>query len=224
VGDWLARHGATAALASGILAALGAISLVLFGIFGGPAGTQSGASEPSPFVRLSDGFGGLAVLAALPAAFRLHAAWRARAADASRATLAIGVASLLGYAVVVLQYAAGVNDPSIQGPLTVAGLGGIGLWILLVSLARADPALDGHLRKLGVATGLGNLLLFVAYFAGGPTSLSSQPFLPWSPLLLVAYAAGSISSQLGYPIWALWVGRRWQAANGVASGSKNSAD
>jgi hypothetical protein len=220
-GDSLAEHGATAALASGILAGLGTVSLVLFGIVEAPGRLGSGATEPSSFVRLSDAFGGLATLVAIPAAFRLHAAWRIRATRASRAALALGLASLAGYAVVVLPYAAGINEPTIQGPLTVVGLGSIGLWILLVSLGRADPALDGNLRRVGVATGLGNLVLFVAYFVGGGSSaVDGQQLVPGSLLLLVAYAAGSVSSQIGYPIWAILLGRRLWAGRGRVDASR----
>jgi hypothetical protein len=203
--------GARAALTSGILAALGTLSLVLFGILEASA-IGSGTSGPSTFVRLSDALSGLGMLVAVPVAYRLHASWSTRAAGVSLVALAIGIASLAGYALVVLSYAAGIDQPTLQGPLTVAGLGGIGLWILLVSAGRGDAAINGSLRTLGVATGLGNLLLFVAYFVGGGSGAVGGQLAPGSALLLVGYAAGVIASDLGYPIWAIWLGRRLRAA------------
>jgi hypothetical protein len=211
-----AKQAAVAALASGVLAALGAFALVLFGIIEAAGGTPTGATEPSPFVRASDALGGLAMLAAIPVAFRLHAAWGERTALVGGATLAIALASLTGYAAVVLAYAAGIDAPTVEGMLAVLGIGGIGLWILLVSLNRTDPALHGGLRSLGIAIGLGNLALFVAYFmTDRVAAITEQHFGPVSVLLAVAYAAGAISSQFGYPIWAIWVGRRWVSGTRV---------
>jgi hypothetical protein len=210
-GDEMAGYGAGAALASGALAALGAVSLILFAAVGG-AGLGPFAAEPSAFVRLSDALSGVAALVAIVVAVKLHAAWRQQATGASRTALTIGVASLTGYAVVVLSYAAGINEPAIQGPLTVVGIGGIGLWIALISLGRADPAVAGAVRGVGIAVGVGDLLLVAAYFLGGEASrIGSQELTPLSLLILLAYAAGAISSQFGYPIWALWLGRRWRS-------------
>lgn len=215
--DRLAAYGGLAALTSGILAALAAASLLLLAVLEAPARLRSGATDPSSFVRLNDAFGGLAMLAAIPVAARLHQSWRGRAAAASTAVLRAGVGSLIGYAVVVLSYAGGLNRPTVQGPLTVVGLGGIGLWILLATLGRADPALGGGLRLVGLAIGAGNLLLFVAYFDGGGTAaITDQQLGPRSALLLAAYAAGTLSSQIGYPIWAVWLGRRWSAGTSAA--------
>jgi hypothetical protein len=140
--DWPAQHAANAALASGILAVLSAVSLILFGIVEAPAGVQSGATQAGTFVRLSDAFGGIAALVAIPVAFRFDSAWRRRGAGASRAALAVGLVSLIGYATLDLSYAGGINEPTIQGPLTVLAIGGIGLWILIASFVRADSALD----------------------------------------------------------------------------------
>lgn len=32
-----------------------------------------------------------------------------------------------------------------------------------------------------------------------------------SPFLIIAFTASTLSSQFGYPIWAIWLGRRLQS-------------
>lgn len=209
--DRIADFGAIGALASGGVAAVGTISLLVFVAIEGSATALSVSAEPAAFVRLADAFGGLAVLLAIPVAVRLHRAWSVRGGTVSGVTLVVGLLSLVGYAVVSLSYAAGLDLPATQGPLTVLAMGAVGLWIVVVNIRRADTALEGGLRRVGLVTGAGTLLLFVAYFAGGGTAgLAGGSFGLRSVSLAIAYAVGSFAWQIGYPIWSIWLGRRWQ--------------
>lgn len=150
----LAAYGATAALASGVVVALGTVLLIL--TFATQASTiMEPVTELTPLDRASNALTGLGLLLAIPAAFRLHASWRTRAAGASGTALAIGIVSLLGYGLLVLLLAAGVVRPGDQSAASVVPLGGIGVWIFLVSFSRADPALSGVLRWMGLAVGCG---------------------------------------------------------------------
>jgi len=66
------------------------------------------------------------------------------------------------------------------------------------------------LRWLGAAIGAGNLLLFVGFYsAGGSAAIADPKVVFESPLLLAAVMA-SLLAQIGFPIWAIWLGRRWR--------------
>ncbi|HYN69592.1 MAG TPA: hypothetical protein VEX41_05225 [Candidatus Eisenbacteria bacterium] len=216
----LARYGAGSALASGILAALSAVFLVLFYAFEAPAILESGDTNAfAPAGRTNDALLGLAALAAIPAAFRLHQSWRmktGRSSTASTASLALGVTSMIGLGIFLLLFAVGLISAKASGFSTI-GLGGLGLWVLLVSAGRADNALRGRLRWIGIVTGIGNLLLAAAFVGAGGTEAVDDPEAVFRmPLLLVGFLAGVIASEIGYPIWAIWLGRRLRAMNAAA--------
>lgn len=208
----LAAYGETAALASGVVVALGTVFLIL------TVATQASTimepvTELTPLDRASNALTGLGMLLAIPAAFRLHASWRTRTAGASGTALAIGIVSLLGYGLLVLLLAAGVVRPGDQSAASVVPLGGIGVWIFLVSFSRADPALSGVLRWIGLAVGVGNVLLVIGFYGGGGSAAITDPEVVLeSPLLLVGVFASLLSAQIGYPIWAIWLGRRLRRA------------
>ncbi len=206
----LASHAATGALLSGALGAIGFVFLLLFYTLEAPAMLESGSLEGfAPLGRTNDALIGLSSLAAIPVAFRFHLEWRGRAATLSGAVLIIGVAAMIWTGITQLPYAVGLISSQVQGTLIQFGLGGLGLWLLVASWARADDAIRGGLRWLGMATGIGNLVLVATYFAaGGAAAVANPEQITNSPLLLALFGIGVLSSQIGYPAWALWLGRR----------------
>ena len=205
----LAAYGPTALVLSGFFAALGTIFLVLFFALEAPGLLSSGTETWTPLGRTNDALIGLAALVAIAAAFRLHQSWGTRAAGTSRVALVIGLVALLGVGIIQLPFAAGLISSAIAGPLVTVGLGGIGVWVFLVSLGRADQALNRTLRWIGIVTGVGYVLLPVAFFAaGGSGAIEDPQALFQSPFLIIAFTASVLSSQIGYPIWAIWLGRR----------------
>ena len=65
------------------------------------------------------------------------------------------------------------------------------------------------MRWLGVAIGAGNVLLVVGFFGGSGTGAITDPkVVLQSPLLLVGAIASLLGGAIGYPIWAIWLGRR----------------
>ena len=207
----LAAYGPTAALLSGALAALGTVFLLL--TFATQASTiTEPTTELTPLDRAANGLIGLAMLIAVPIAFRVHRSWRTQTPGASTATLVLGGVSLLAYGLLSLVLAAGTFEPGDVGSLSVIPLGGIGLWLVLVSVLAADTALEGWLRWLGIAIGLGLVLLPIGFFFGGGAAAAKNPALTFeSPLLLVSALVSLLAAQIGYPIWAIWLGRRWRA-------------
>ena len=210
----LAAYGAIAALVSGVVAALG--TAFLFLTFATQASTMlEPVAELTPLDRAANGLGGLAMLIAIPVAFRLHQSWRAGAPLLSGTALAIGVISLLANGTLLLVFAADVFNADDVGTLSIVPLAGVGLWIILVSVGPADRALGGIVRWIGLAIGAGNLLLLVAFYGGGGVAAVNDPKLVFeSPLLLAGVFASLLSAQIGYPIWAIWLSRRLQAQNG----------
>ncbi len=207
--EQLAAYAPPALLASGVLAALSTVVLVLtFATEASPIAETTTATGMTLLDRAGSGLIGVAMLVAILGVFRLHQSWRTRAPSASSAALVLGVVSLLAYGALLLVFASGFKRPADLGVSSVVTLGGVGLWIFLVSLGRADVALAGGLRWLGLAIGVGLVLL-----AGGSAVRITDPkALLQSPLLLVVVMAGFIAMAIGYPIWAIWLGRRWRAA------------
>ncbi len=208
--DRLATYGGTSALVSGAVAALGTV--FLFATFASQASTLPEIpTEMSLTDRVANALIGVAMLIAVPVAFRVHRSWRMRAAGASTATLVLGAVSLLAYGLLSFVVAAGTSEPGDIGGLIVVPLGGIGLWLVLVSVWAADTALLGWLRWLGIAIGLGLVLLPIGFFFGGGAAAAKNPALTFeSPLLLVSALVSLLAAQIGYPIWAIWLGRRWR--------------
>ena len=215
--DWLAAYGATAILVSGVVAAVSTVFLLL--TFATQASTiMEPAAELTPLDRAANGLMGLAVVLAVPAAFRLHQSWRSRAPVPSRVALAVGVVSLLADGLLLLVLAGGLFNSDDVGVLSIVPFGGIGLWIFLVSASEADPALRGALRWVGLIIGVGYTLLVIGFYGGGGSAAVSDPEVVLeSPLLLVGAMAGLLASQIGYPIWAIWLGRRLRADRGPDS-------
>ena len=213
----LAAYGATSLLASGVVAALGTVFLLL--TFATQASTlMEPVTELTPLDRAANGLMGLAALVAIPAAFRLHRSWRPRAAGASSVALAVGVVSLPSNGLLLLVLAGGFFRSSDVGVLSIIPLAGIGVWMFLVAFGRADPALGGVLRWLGLAIGVGNVLLAIGFYGGGGSAAVADPKIVLeSPLLLVGVFASLLASQIGYPIWAIWLGRRLRADSGPDS-------
>lgn len=210
----IAVFGPAALFASGVVAALGTVFLFL--TFATQAYTiMEPTTELTPLDRAANGLMGLSTLVAIPAAFRLHQSWRTRAARASTAALAVGVVSLFACGLLLLVLAGGFFRPADVGVISIVPLAGIGLWILLVSVGRADPALGGALPWIGLAIGVGELLLLVGFYGGGGAAAVTDPKVVFqSPLLLVWVLASLVASAIGYLIWAIWLGRRLGARSG----------
>jgi hypothetical protein len=156
---WLATYGASAALLSGGLFALGTVVLVLFYALEAPTVLASGNSDLwTPLGRTNDLLVGLSGLAAIPLAARVHDRWRTVKPWASVVVYAVALAAMLGIGVFGLISFTNLVPLTALGPFAVTALAGIGLWQLVVSLQSAEPAIHGRLRTLGLASGIGFLL------------------------------------------------------------------
>jgi hypothetical protein len=77
-----------------------------------------------------------------------------------------------------------------------------------VNAGRAVPSLHGRLRSVGIVAGVGYALLLVttlAYVSSG----SSDPAVAFqNPVFAVTAGLGFLGAYIGYPAWAIWLGRR----------------
>jgi hypothetical protein len=207
---WLATYGASAALVSGGLFALGTVVLVLFYALEAPTVLASGNSDLwTPLGRTNDLLIGLSGLAAIPLAARVHDRWRTVKPWASVVVYAVALAAMLGIGVFGLISFTNLVPLTALGPFAVTALAGIGLWQLVVSLQSAEPAIHGRLRTLGIASGIGFLLELVAFLAiGGSSGMANPQDALRQPVFVAIGGIGLLASFIGYPIWAIWLGRR----------------
>lgn len=206
--DRLAGYGGRAAIASGILSIIGTIFLVAFFVVEAPAILESGNTEQwLPLGRTNDALVGLTALAAIPLAARLHLTWRGRKEGISSAAFAIAIVALLGTGVTQLVYAANMISSGTQTILIGPLFAGTGAWLLAVNAGRAVPSLRGRLRSVGIVAGAGYVLLLVTTLAY-VTSGSSDPAVAFqNPLFGITAALGFLGAYVGYPVWAIWLGR-----------------
>jgi hypothetical protein len=204
-----AEWGARSALASGLLSLIGLVFLLLFYGLEAPSLMEAGTTDRWVlFGRTNDALVGLAALAAIPLAARLHGSWRARAPGLSAAALAVGVAAMLLIGATQLAYAAALIPSAIQAALIGVLFVGIGAWLAVVNLGPADPALRSRLRWLGVATGVGYVLVALIALLYASTGGGDPAVVFANPLVALAAGLGLLGSNVGYPVWAIWLGRR----------------
>lgn len=207
--DRLAAYGASAAIASGVLSVVGTVFLLLFYALEAPALVESGGGWV-PFGRTNDALVGLTALAAILLAARLHTTWRARAPVASTAAFAVAIVTMVATGVIQLVYAANLVSTATQLMVVGPALAGTGAWLVAMSIGRAASSVGGALRWIGVAAGIGYILLFAASVFYSAGNLNQQAMRE-NPPLLALFGVAVLASQVGYPVWAIWLGRRLRA-------------
>ena len=196
------RYGSLAATLSGIAAILGMISLSLF--FGVEMGRTSGVHIWGPISDISL----LVQMLCLPVvALALAPLAQPAAPLLARASAAVGVAGMLAAALLQFLLISGVMPFEAEvGPLLIV-TAGVGVWMIVVSsLCRAQGKLPSRLAWLGIAVGAAYVLQPVLMFAlGGATA--------WMQNIASSYAAMGAAAfvflltYIGFPLWAIWLGR-----------------
>ena len=149
------------------------------------------------------------MFAAIPLPFRLHTSWRGRAPGLSSAALAVALVSMVVAGLVELAYAANLITTATQLSVIGPAFAGLGAWLLAIDLAPADSAQSGRLRWIGAATGLGCAALLASIVViGGSGGFANPQAVLANPLFVALVALGTLSFSVGYPIWAIWLGRR----------------
>ncbi|GMV33684.1 MAG: hypothetical protein DYG85_17080 [Chloroflexi bacterium CFX1] len=169
---------------SAIATILGAITLVIFFSVGDPYG------------KINDVCSIVIGLTAILILFTLYQIHRASAPTASLIAFSIGaVAMLIGAALQTLLVITGANF----GDLVTFVFGVYGASLVTFHwLAKSSGTLPRGLSWMGIAAGLGYVLVTAGFILGGPNHL-------------LTYIGGALSV-IAYPVWGFWLGRMWLSA------------
>jgi len=198
------------AILAGLAGLIGFVFLLLFfaleasGIFG-----QGEPAKPPLFGTLNDASYIPVALLMLPIALALYQRTRTTAPVVSLLSLAVGLAGLLMLVVCQALYVPRIIQTARQSPLIALSIGVIGLWLVVENeLARRAGSLPAGLGWLGIATGLGMLLMPVVYFVLGGSTLANDPQAGLSnPGVMAGFALGVLAIGIGWPVWAILAGR-----------------
>lgn len=158
----------------------GFITLITFFMAGEPFGTMNDVS--SVFISLS----------ALPVLLALHQLHRSAAPTGSFIALIIGVLGALSAAVFQIIF---IVTRKTYGDSVTLFYGVFGLSLAMYSyLALTDKVLPRGLAWFGIVAGIGYILVNTGFILGGENH----------PLTYI----GGLASIIGYPTWAIWLGRQ----------------
>jgi hypothetical protein len=165
----------------------------------------------SPYGMMSDFSYMFGALLTLPFMVAFYLLYRAEQGMLSLLALLIGVTGVIiinvsQFRLVIKQLILEQNMPQVA-----LGTGLIGLSILLFNLlGRGEAQFPSGFTWLGIVLGtMMGMGILVASFYGKEIVAMMSGTLDWSmanPIMLVVIAANFLS-QLGYPIWGIWLGR-----------------
>jgi hypothetical protein len=201
----LANNISLAAFITGVMAIVGLIAIILF--FGLEAPTATANSQQFHFWgTLSDVSAPLTMIPLLVVILALHRFERSRAPVFSQVAAIVGVVGALGVTILqVLLIARVLSFEQEVGPVVVAN-GVVGVWQILANyLARLQQVLPSRLAWLGLAVGVAEALYPVLFQILGGASFYST--IGSNYVLLTLTGVIFLVSYVGFPIWAIWLGR-----------------
>ena len=205
---------------SGVIGLVGFIFLLLFYTLEVPAMVEQGqlTDRPQTFGTLNDASYIFVALLLLPGALALYRATRTEAPALSLLGVVLGVVSLLAMAVTQALFVPRLIQTEQASPFLTISVGVVGVWLLLVCIAgRSTGTLPAGLVWLGIASGVGMVLLPVTYFlAGAPQASDLQAEMPGVPAM-IGFGLGVLSHALGWPVWATWLGLNMMRARETAT-------
>ena len=195
---------------SGVIGLVGFIFLLLFYTVEVPAMLEQGqlTDRPQTFGTLNDASFIFVALLLLPGALAFYRSTKTKASAMSLLALVIGIVGLLTMAIIQTLYVSRIITASpVSDQLITLPFGVVGAWLLLVCIAgRSTRTLPAGLVWLGIASGVGMVLLPVTYFfAGAPQASDLQAEMPGIPAL-IGFGLGVLGQTLGWPVWATWLG------------------
>jgi len=206
----VAPYVAWCTLLSGVIGLVGFVFLLLFYTLEVPAMLAQGGltDRPQTFGTLNDASYIFVALLLLPGALALYRATRTKAPALSLFGMVLGVVGLLAMAVTQALFVPRLIPTEQASPLLTIAVGVVGVWLLLVCIAgRSTGTLPGGLVWLGIASGVGMVLLPVTYFfAGAPQASNLQAEMPGVPAM-IGFGLGILGQAIGWPVWVTWLGR-----------------
>ncbi len=212
----LARYGGWAAYITGIMSIVGFVSLMLFFALEAPQATEN----PQGFHfwgLVSDIAGPATMLPLLVVMLALHEVERDRARVLSQIAVVIGVVGAV--AITVLQVLLIIKVLPFEqevGPVVFA-TALVGVWLILANYSgRAQQILPARLAWVGIAAGASQVLYPVMFQLLGGSRFYDN--IGSNYLVLAISSLVFLVSYVGFPVWAIWLGRIWsrQQANAKA--------
>ena len=200
------RSAGWAALLSGLTAILATVSLILFFAIEAPQGATSGGQAEHLWGPLSDISPILQMLLLLPVMQALYRMERSRAGRSSLMAALAGVLGAFGVAAFQLLLITRVLAFEQEVGLVVLATGVVGAWLVLANhLGRIQGLLPARLAWLGMAVGVAFVMEPVLLSALGGASFWRN--LMSNYVLLAGAALVFLVAYVGFPIWAIWLGR-----------------
>jgi hypothetical protein len=199
----LARYAGWAAYFSGIGAILGLVSLLLFFSLEATAVSGQGSHFWGP---VSDICPIVQMVSLVVVARALYLIERSSAPGLSLIGSAIGIVGML--AVVLLQVLLIIKLIPFEQEvgLVLLATAAVGLWLILVNHSgRRHGSLPSRLAWLGIAVGAAFVLEPMMLSAAGG-AVAWRVFMS-NYLLLAGSAAVFLVAYVGFPVWAIWLGR-----------------
>lgn len=212
----LARYAGWAAYITGIMSIVGFVSLMLFFALEAP----QAAENPQGFHLwglVSDISGPATMLPLLVVMLALHEIERERARVLSQIAVVIGVIGAL--AVTALQILLIIKVLPFEqevGPVVFA-TALVGMWLILANhLGRVQQILPSRLAWIGILAGASQVLYPVMFQVLGGSRFYEN--IGSNYLALTISGIIFLVSYVGFPVWAIWLGRVWsrQRANAKA--------
>jgi hypothetical protein len=158
---------------------IGFVTLIAFFMVGEPYGTINDVSSV------------VIALSALPVLYSLYQLHRSAAPSISLTAVIIGVIAALNAAVLQIIL---ITTGNTYGNAVTLSYGVFGLSLVIFSyLALTDKLLPRGLAWFGILAGIGYVVVNAGFILGGENH----------PLTYV----GGLASIIGYPTWAIWLGR-----------------
>jgi hypothetical protein len=208
------RYAGWAAYISGVVSFVGFVALILFFALEVP---QASADPQAPHIwgPLSDIAGPATMLPLLVVILALHEVERGRARVLSQIAVGIGVVGAL--AVTVLQVLLIVRVLPFEqevGPVVFA-TALVGVWLVLANhLGRVQQILPSRLAWVGIVAGGAQVLYPVMFQLLGGSRFDEN--VGSNYLVLTISSLIFLVSYVGFPVWALWLGRIWSRQRAAA--------
>ena len=214
----LVRYAGWIAYANAIAATLNFVTLMIFFSVEAP---QAAANPQGSFAwgTLNDIIGCLAMLPMLVLALMLYQMQRERAPQLSLIGLLVGAAGMLGVALLQLLLILKVIPFEQEvGPVVIAN-GVVGVWLIVVNhIARTQRIWGARPAWLGIVVGASFMSAPLLFSALGGAQFYSV--IMSNALLLTVTALVFSFMYIGFPVWAIWLGR---AFGGSSSESRSTS-
>jgi hypothetical protein len=198
------RFAGWAAILSGVAAILAMVTLILF------FALEMDSGEEHLWGPLSDLFPIIQMALLIVVARGLYVIQRPATPRTGIIGLAIGVVGMLGVIVLQTFLRVGVMQFAQEiGPLVIA-FALVGVWLMVANYLGRQRSLPSRLAWLGMAVGAAYVLEPVIVFVAGGADWRAYMS---NPLLVVVSAVIFLLAYVGFPIWAIWLGRVLLATN-----------